>query len=480
MSSKKISSLYKNYIHINSLKSLWSDILESISGSDIDFTKVKLSKSILLLSIPMVLEMVMEAIFALVDIIFLINKGTEEVAVVGLTESLLSIVYSIGWGLGIATTAIVARRIGEHKPKLASLSGMQGILLGIFISILIAIPGIIYSKEILQLMGASEKAIEIGYWYPRLMIGGNGIILLLFINNAIIRSSGDAALALRVLAIANGINIILDPCLIYGLGPFPELGVKGAAIATNIGRGIAVIYQFYLMFNGNHRIKLTLKLLKVRLKIMWELIMLSAGTIGQFLIATSSWIFLNRIMAAYGDSAVAGYTVAIRVIIFTILPSWGMSNAAATLVGQNLGAGQPDRAAKSAWYTAIANMVFLSIIAIFFIAIPHVIMGWVIKDDINALETAINCMRILGYGYTLYALGMVMIQAINGAGDTLTPTIINIICFWMIEIPLAYLLAIKSGIGETGVFYSIIIAESAMALIAYWVFRRGKWKLKKV
>jgi putative MATE family efflux protein len=475
----KISKLFYS-LNKKNIKLLWADILESISGTDIDFTKVKLSKSILLLSIPMVLEMVMEAIFALVDIIFLINKGTEEVAVVGLTESLLSIVYSIGWGLGIATTAIVARRIGENKPKLASLSGMQGILVGVFISIIIAIPGIIYSKEILQLMGASAKAVEIGHWYPKLMIGGNGIILLLFINNAIIRSSGDAALALRVLAIANGINIILDPCLIYGLGPFPELGVKGAAIATNIGRGTAVLYQFYLMFNGKHRIKLTFKLLKVRFKIMWELLLLSSGTIGQFLIATSSWIFLNRIMATYGDSAVAGYTVAIRVLIFTILPSWGMSNAAATLVGQNLGAGKPERAAKAAWFTTVANMIFLSIIAIFFITIPQVILGWVIKDDINALNTAINCMRILGYGFTLYAMGMVLVQAINGAGDTLTPTIINIICFWMIEIPLAYILTMKLYVGESGVFYSIIIAESAMAIIAYWVFKRGKWKTKVV
>jgi Na+-driven multidrug efflux pump len=254
----------------------------------------------------------------------------------------------------------------------------------------------------------------------------------------------------------------------------------GAALATNIGRGIAVIYQFYLMFNGKHRIKLAVHHIKIKFKIMWELILLSTGTIGQFLIATSSWIVLNRIMATYGDEAVAGYTIAIRVIIFTILPSWGMSNAAATLVGQNLGANQPDRAAKSAWITAVANMIFLSLIAILFITIPDVIMGLVITNDPEALEVAIRCMRVLGYGYTFYGLGMVMVQAINGAGDTLTPTILNAICFWLIEIPLAYFLALKTGMESNGVFYAIIIAESILSIMALIIFKRGRWKTRKV
>jgi putative MATE family efflux protein len=462
------------------LNTLWKNIVDSIKGEERDYTKGSLKQAIVLLSIPMVLEMAMEAIFALVDIIFLINEGTEEVAVVGLTEALVSVVYSIGWGLGIATTALVSRRIGENKPEMASISGLQGIYAGVFIAILIAIPGVIYSKEILAMMGASQEAVEIGHGYTRIMLGGNVIIMLLFINNAIIRSSGDAALALRVLAIANGINIVLDPCLIYGLGPFPDLGVTGAAIATNIGRGTAVVYQFYLMFNGKHRIKLLVNKMGIELKIMWELFVLSLGTIGQFLISTASWIFLNRIMATFGDSAVAGYTVAIRVIIFTILPSWGLSNAAATLVGQNLGANQPDRAEKSAWYCALANMIFLSLIAVFFIAIPQVILEPIIKNDSYALETAIQCMRILGFGYTFFGLGMALIQAINGAGNTLTPTIINVICFWLIEIPLAYLLAIELGFGKQSVFYSIIIAETIMSLMALWVFKRGKWKQVKV
>lgn len=469
----------KNRI-VSQSRILWNSIVESIKGTEQDFTKGSIRKAIILLSIPMVLEMAMEAIFALVDAIFLINKGTKEVTVVGLTESLLSIVYSIGWGLGIATTAIVSRRIGEHKSEQAAISGIQGILVGLLLSVFIAIPGILYSREILALMGASQEAIDIGHWYPKLMIGGNAIIMLLFINNAIIRSSGDAAVALRVLALANGINIILDYLLIFGIGPFPELGVMGAALATNIGRGIAVIYQFYLMFNGKHRIKLTINHIKLKFKIMWELVLLSTGTIGQFLIATSSWIVLNRIMASYGDAAVAGYTVSIRVIIFTILPSWGMSNAAATLVGQNLGANQPDRAEKSAWITAMANMVFLSFIAILFIAIPDTIMGWVITNDPEALEVAIRCMRVLGYGYTFYGLGMVMVQAINGAGDTLTPTILNVICFWLIEIPLAYLLSFTLKWESNGVFYAIIISESILSVLALIIFKRGKWKQKKV
>jgi len=462
-------------------KQLWPDILESIKGTEQDFTAGSVGRAILLLSIPMVLEMGMEAIFALVDIIFLINYGTEEVAVVGLTESLMSIVYSIGWGLGIASTAIVSRRTGEHKPEEASISGVQGILAGILISIIIAIPGLIFNKEILALMGASTEAIEVGHWYPKLMIGGNIVIMLLFINNAIFRSAGDAAVALRVLTIANGINIILDPCLIYGIGPFPELGVMGAAIATNTGRGIAVVFQFYLMFNGKHRIKLAVKYIKVRIKIMLELILLSTGTIGQFLISSSSWIFLNWIMGNYfGDSAVAGYTVAIRIIIFTILPSWGMANAAATLVGQNLGAKQPNRAERSAWITAKANLIFLSFVTVIFITMPHIIMGMVIKDDPYALKVAVDCMRILGYTYPVYGLGMVIIQSINGAGDTFTPTILNVICFWVLEIPLAYLLAITLNWNEQGVYYAIIISETILVILAILIFKKGKWKLKEV
>ena len=479
MSSKNTLSYYKNFITINRIKSLLSDIREAISGTDKDFTTTKLSKAIILLSIPMVLEMIMESIFAIADIFFVSKLGNDAIATVGLTESMLTIIYSIGMGLSMATTALVSRRIGEKKPYDASVAAVQAIIAGAFVSLLIGIPGILFAKDLLKLMGASSEMIEQGHLYTSILLGSNIIIMLLFIINAVFRSSGDAAISMRVLLLANIANIILDPIFIFGFGPIPAMGIKGAAIATSIGRGIAVIYQFYKLFNGNGRIKIFKRALRFNLKVMQNLIKISLGGIGQSLIAHSSWIGMVRIIAIFGSTALAGYTIAIRIIIFILLPSWGISNAAATLVGQNLGANKPERAEKAVWTTGYINMILLGIVSIIFIIEPHFFMRLFI-NDIDVINSGAIGLRIISIGFIFYAMGMVMIQAFNGAGDTRTPTIINIICFWIIEIPLAYFLARVNGMNEYGVYIAIIIAESIMTLIAIWLFKKGNWKTKKI
>lgn len=461
------------------LKSLWRDIREAISGSDQDFTQGKMGRAILLLAIPMVLEMVMESVFAVVDIFFVSKLGPGAVATVGITESMMTIVYAIAMGLAVGTTALISRRTGEKDPEGASVTAFQAIATGLLVSLLIAIPGASFASRLLTIMGAEEEMVREGFMYTAIMLGGNGIIMLLFIINAVFRSAGDAAISMRVLWIANLINIILDPLLILGIGPFPEMGIKGAAIATTTGRGIGVAYQFWLLFNGRGRVKLKVKHLFIQVKVLWQLIRLSLGGIGQSLITTTSWIGLVRIIAEFGQEALAGYTIAIRVIIFTLLPSWGFSNAAATLVGQNLGAGQPERAQRSVWLTAKVNMIFMGLVAIIFILFP----GFFIRifiDDPSIIASGAVCLRIIAYGYVFYAMGMVMVQALNGAGDTGTPTLINFFCFWMLEIPLAYFLALRWGVGENGVYWAIIIAESVMTVVAAVAFTRGKWKLRRV
>lgn len=479
MSSNKKLSLFINSINREKIKSLWKDILESISGTDKDFTSEKLSKAILLLAIPMVLEMIMESVFAIADIFFVSKLGPDAIATVGITESLLTIIYAIGMGLSMATTALVARRIGEKKPYRASVAAVQSIIVGAVVSIVIGIPGMIFAKDLLRLMGANAEIIEHGSIYPSILLGSNIIIMLLFIINAIFRSSGDAAISMRVLLLANGVNILLDPLFIFGLGPIPAMGIKGAAIATTTGRGIAVIYQFYILLKGNGRIKIFKKAIRVNLKVMYNLVKISLGGIGQSIIATSSWIGMVRIIAIFGSTALAGYTIAIRIIIFVLLPSWGLSNAAATLVGQNLGAKKPQRAERAVWTTGYVNMLFLSIVSFIFIIEPYFFIRLFI-DNAEVIATGAKGLRIVSIGFIFYAMGMVMIQAFNGAGDTLTPTKINIISFWIIEIPLAYFLATLYGFNEFGVYIAIIVAESTMTSIAMWLFKKGKWKLRKV
>jgi putative MATE family efflux protein len=463
----------------SAIHQLWCDIKESVTGTEMDFTRGAIGRAVLLLSIPMVLEMVMESVFAVVDIFFVSRLGAQAVAVVGITESLMTVVYAIGMGLGTATAALVARRTGEKDLEGASAAAAQGILLAVFASAFIAVPGIFYAKELLMLMGADDFTAESYYMYPAIMLSGNVVIMLLFIINSIFRSSGDAALSMRVLWFANIANIILDPMFIFGFGIIPAMGVKGAAIATTIGRGMAVIYQVWILTGKGSRVKLKPAHFIPDTGIIRKLLRLSAGGIGQLLIATSSWIIMVRIIAIFGSEVLAGYTIALRIMIFSLLPSWGMSNAAATLVGQNLGAGQPDRAVRSVWITALINLGFLSIAGAVFMTYPAFFIRLFISDQL-VVDAGAQCLRMISIGFVFYAFGMVMIQAFNGAGDTQTPMLLNLIFFWIIEIPLAWFLAVNLGFEERGVYMAIVLAESSIAIAGIVLFRRGRWKLKKV
>jgi len=479
MSGKKFNVLsLARFGNIN-FKEIWQDVKEAISGTERDFTESSLGQAIFILAVPMVLEMVMESVFAVVDIFFVSKLGADAVATVGITESAMTVVYAIGMGLSMATTALVSRRIGEKKKKEAGVVAFQAILLAVTISLSIAVPGIVFAKQFLLVMGASESMAAEGYLFPAVMFGGNAVIMLLFIINAVFRSSGDAAISMRVMWLANIINIILDPLLIFGFGPFPELGLQGAAIATTIGRGIAVLFQFYLLFKGHHRIRLYWDSLKIKIGVMVKLLKISGGGILQNLIATSSWILLVRIIAVSGPEALAGYTIAIRIIIFLILPAWGLSNAASTLVGQNLGAKQPEKAERSVWITGYVNMAFMGVMGIFLVAFPDFFIRLFISD-IAVVESGKLALRIISLGFIFYALGMVMVQGFNGSGDTITPTKINFFCFWLFEIPLAYFLAIILNWGLTGASIAIVTAETTLALVALVLFRKGKWKLRKV
>jgi putative MATE family efflux protein len=458
---------------------LWTSIGEAIRGSHQDYTSGDLNRAILLLSIPMVLEMVLESLFAVVDVFFVGRIGANAVATVGLTESMLSLIFAVAIGLSLSTTAMVARRIGEKDPEDASVAGVQAIILGLAVSLLVGVPCFIYAPRLLQLMGASPEIVSTGSGYARIALGGSGAILMLFLNNAIFRGAGDAAIAMRLLWVSNILNLILDPCLIFGLGPFPRLGVTGAALATFTGRSIGVAYQFYRLSRGTGRLPSLARHIRVNLGVLWRLIRVSLTGILQFAIAHTSWIGLVRIVSIFGAAALAGYTIAIRILIFVLLPSWGLSNAAATLVGQNLGAGKPDRAESSVWRTGFYNMLFLGTVGIVFVVFAEPVVR-LFTHDPEVIPLAASCLRILSFGNIGYAYGMVMLQAFNGAGDTVTPTIVNLFGFWFLEIPLAYSLAIPMRLHSKGVFLSIVIAECAIAGAGVILFKRGRWKQQKI
>ncbi|MEW5974944.1 MAG: MATE family efflux transporter [Acidobacteriota bacterium] len=457
----------------------WKSLVESLRGTEQDFTEGSLNRAITLLSVPMVLEMAMESLFGIVDVFFVSSLGPDAVATVGLTESLLTLLFAVAMGLSMATTATVARRIGEKNPRGASVAAAQAILLGLLVSIPTGFVGGWISPWLLGLMGASASVIQTGSGYGSVMLGGNATIILIFLINAVFRGAGDAAIAMRVLWFSNFINIVLDPCLIFGWGPFPELGLLGAAVATNIGRGLGVLYQLTVLFGGQGRVKVNWRDFRPQRSVIGRMARISVGGVVQYLVATASWLGLVRILAVFGSSALAGYTIALRVIIFTILPSWGLSNAAATLVGQNLGAGKPQRAEKSVWMTGLYNVVFLGSVSVVFLVFAESIIR-VFTTDAEVLSVGVACLRYVSYGYVFYAYGMVVVQAFNGAGDTTTPTTINLFCYWLLQIPLAFTLAHAAGLGPTGVFLSITVAESMIAVVGVLWFRKGRWKTRVV
>jgi putative MATE family efflux protein len=457
----------------------WASIREALRGSHQDFTAGNLNRAIFLLAIPMVLEMVLESLFAVVDVFWVGRLGADAIATVGLTESLLTLVFAVGMGLALSTTAMVARRIGEKDPAGAAVAGVQSIVLGLATSLIIGLPCGFYAPHLLQLMGASPQIMATGSGYARIALGGCGAIVMLFLNNAIFRGAGDAAVAMRLLWVSNIINLILDPCLIFGWGPFPKLGVTGAALATLTGRSIGVLYQFYRLLRGTERIRIIASQLRVNFGVLLRLVRVSLTGILQFAIANVSWIGLVRIVSLFGSAALAGYTIAIRIVIFVILPSWGLSNAAATLVGQNLGAKQPERAEKSVWRTGLYNMIFLGIVGAVFILFAEPIIH-LFTNDPAVFPLAASCLRILSCGNIGFAYGMVMLQAFNGAGDTVTPTIVNFFGFWLFEIPLAYTLAVPLHFRANGTYLSIVIAEGAIAVAGILLFRRGRWKQRQI
>jgi putative MATE family efflux protein len=458
----------------------WARFLrEAVVGSRQDFTEGSIGRAIFLLAVPMVLEMMMESLFGIINVFWVAHLGASAAATVGITESLLTMVFAVALGLSMATTATVARRIGEKDAHGASVAAFQSIVLGVIASIPVAVIAITFAPQMFKLMGASDAVTNLGSGYARVILGGNVVIMLLFLINAVFRGAGDASIAMRVLWIANAINIVLDPCLIFGLGPFPKLGVTGSAIATTIGRGTGVLFQLWFLFGRRGRVTINWQEARIDFKVMLRMIRISLGGMFQYLVATASWVGLMRMVAMFGDSALAGYTIALRIIIFAILPSWGMSNAAATLVGQNLGARKADRAEKSVWKTGFANMCFLGVVAIIFVTFAERLIG-IFTTDPAVVPYGVACLRFISYGYIFYAYGMVMVQSFNGAGDTNTPTLINLCCYWLFQIPVAYALAVPLGFGAKGIFVAITIAESTLAVVSVLVFRRGKWKTQKV
>lgn len=464
---------------VDGRRSVWAELSDAIRGTGADYTKIPLRRAVFLLAVPMVLELVLESTFAVVDIFFVGKLGASAVATVGLTETLLFLIYAIGMGLAMAVTAVVARRVGEGKRDEAAVTAVQAIWIALLASVPFSVAGVCFAPDLLRMMGADAWTLEHGYPYMQWILGGNVVVLLLFTINATFRGAGDAAAAMRVLWFANGLNIVLDPILIFGFGPIPAFGVQGAAIATVTGRGAGVLLQLWILSRGGHHLRV------LRSQIVWHgailanIVRTSLGGIGQMIVAMTSWIFLMRILAGIGSEAVAGATIAIRIMMFTMMPAWGMSNAAATLVGQNLGAGRPDRAEASVWRIGAYNMVYLLAVAVVYFALPRELMG-VFTPDPAVVGIGAEWLRILSYSLFVYGWWMVSVQAFNGAGDTATPTWINVVFFWLIQIPLSWLLAVGLDWRQSGVFWGVFLSETSVGLFTLWLFRRGRWKSAQV
>jgi putative MATE family efflux protein len=460
-------------------QSVWATFREAVRGSHQDYTEAPIGRAVILLSVPMVLEMMMESVFLLVDTFFVGKLGANAVAVVGVTESLMIMVYAVAMGLAIGAAAVVARRIGEKDPDGAAHAAFQAIVFGVLVSVVVGVVGVLFAPDLLRLMGADDEVVALGTGFARVMLGGSGVVLLLFLINAVFRGAGDAAIAMRVLWFANAINIILGPMLIFGVGPFPELGVLGAGIATTFGRGCGVIYQLYCLTRPGSRLRIQRRHVGLDVPVMKTILNIAGTAMFQNFVNTASWAALVRLMAGFGSAALAGNTIGIRIILFALLPSFGVSNAGATLVGQNLGAGKPERAEEAAWTAGRYNTYCLGVVGVIFLLFAPDLTA-VFTDDPEVAAHATHSLRIISAGFLFYGYGMVLTAAFNGAGDTRTPTLINLVCMWLWEIPLAWVLAYPLGFGPTGIFMAVGIAFSTLAFVSGWLFSRGTWKLKKV
>lgn len=452
---------------------------KAVRGEEQDYTKGNINEALILIAIPMILEMLMESLFMIVDVFYVSRVSNNAVATVGLTESVLMLIESIAIGITVGSTALIARRIGEKNTTKASKSAVQSIILGVFVSIVTGILCFYFAEDILRLMGGDEALIQEGKEYTRIILSLNIVLMMLFVFNGIFRAAGNPAIAMRTLWLSNGLNIILDPIFIFGLGPITGMGVTGAAVATCIGRGVGVCYQIYSLAGGKSVIKITKDIFKPNWEILKNLIVISMGGAGQFLISTASWIFLVRILATFGSTILAGYTIGIRIIIFCILPSWGLANATATLVGQNLGAGEPERAERTVWKAGRFNMYYLVCLAIIFFLSAEWVTG-IFSQEQEVIDAASVCLKVLCLGYIFFAYEMIIMQSFNGAGDTTTPTILTFIFMWLVQIPMAYLLALNFDFGPLGVYAAICISGMLMTLVAIYLFKKGAWKTKVV
>ena len=456
---------------------LWGDVRDAVRAVPRDYTSGSLGRAVLLLAVPMVLEMGMQSVFSVVDVYFVGRLGPEAVAVLGLSDSLIALVFAVSMGLSMGAAAMVARRIGEGSPERASAAAVQAIAAGCAVSFAIGVAGVVWASDLLVLLGATPELAASGRTFTAIMLGGCVTVTLLFMINGIFRGAGDPVLAMRALWLANLVNIVLDPILIFGLGPIPAFGLEGAAIATTVGRGLGVAYQLRVLTSGNGRLAVDWRRARIETQTMLRLLRVSGIGIAQYLVGTASFVGLIRILAPFGDTVLAGYTVAVRIIIFVLLPVWGVGNAAATLVGQNLGAGQPDRAERAVWFTARLNTVLLGIVGVIFVVFARPIVG-LLATDPEVVVLAAACLRIVACSYVFWGFGLVTVLAFNGAGDTTTPTWINFFVYWIVQLPLAWALAGPVGLGPPGVFITIAVCQTLMAVVGVLAFRRGRWKTR--